>query len=198
MRGAAAAKAGWLMAALAVLLPLQAAADAPLRGAALGAGVEMGADLVRSPLWPANAQSRISLRLLLETGLYGPLGLGFALGYHFVDASDPAVGVLYRGHHGLEVAANLLLRSALAPDRPRLGLAAGGSANFDLYSRTELLFFYPAIMIEPYLELATLGPPRHAFGLGLPCRWSFRRDLEVSGSIGLALSWRWYPGWRKQ
>ena len=105
--------------------------------------------------------------------------------------------MLYRGHHGLEAATYLLLRSALAADRPRGGLAAGGSASFDVYNLTELLFFYPSLIAEPYLELPIEGPPRHTFSFGLPFRLDFRRDLELSASIGLELSWRWYPAWKE-
>ncbi len=187
-----------MLAAFSALFPIPARAAEPIRGAALGIGMETGALLVRYEDEPVGAQSWISLRLLLETALAGPLGLGFSLGYHFVDESDPATLLLYRGHHGLEIAAELLLRSGLAADRPRFGLAAGGSASFDMYNRTELLFFYPTVMAEPYLELPIEGPPRHTLSLGLPCRLNFRRDLELSGSVGLALSWRWYPKWKKE
>lgn len=137
------------------------------------------------------------MRLLVEFPLAGPLGLGFSLGYHLIDESSPVAGVLYRGHNGLEVATCLLLRSALAAGRPRGGLAAGGSASFDVYNRTELLFFYPSLIFEPYLELPSDGPPRHTFSFGLPFRLDFRRDLELSASVGLELAWRWYPAWKE-
>jgi hypothetical protein len=186
-----------LLAALSALFPVSLHALSPAGGTALGAGLQAGAAVVRSPLWPVNSQSWISMRLLLETPLADPLGLGFSLSYHFVDESDPVAGVLYRGHNGLEVGACLLFRSVLTSDRARGGLGVGGSANFDVYNMTELLFFYPSLIAEPYLELPIEGPPRHTFSFGLPCRLDYRMDLDLSASIGLEVSWRWYPAWKE-
>ncbi len=138
------------------------------------------------------------MRLLLETSLAAILGLGFSLGYHYTEESGPATGVLYRGHNGLEAGMHLLLRSGLAAGRPRGGLAVGGSANFDVYNRTELLFFYPSLTAQPYVELPIEGPPRHTLGFGLPCRLDFRRDLDLAASIGLEVRWGWYPRWKKE
>jgi hypothetical protein len=137
------------------------------------------------------------MRLLLEFPLLRVLGLGFSLGYHLADESVLVSGVRYRGHHGLEAATFLLLRSALTADRPRAGIAAGGSANFDVYNLTELLFFYPSLTAGLYLELPIGGPPRHSFGFGLPCRLDFRRDLVLSASVALEMCWRWYPAWKE-
>jgi len=183
--------------ALAALSPASAGALSPARGAALGAGLQAGAAVARGPLDPAGAQTWLSTRLLLELSLARVLGLGFSLGYHLADESAPVAGVLYRGHHGLEFEIYLLLRSALTADRARAGIAAGGSANFDVYNLTELLFFYPSLAVGPYLELPVAGPPRHTFSFALPCRLDFRRDLELSASIGLQVSWRWYPAWKE-
>ncbi|OHD26184.1 MAG: hypothetical protein A2064_10720 [Spirochaetes bacterium GWB1_66_5] len=183
------------LAAIGVLSPASARADW-VRGPALAVGVSAGAGAAKSPYWPAKAQSWLSTRLLVEAPLAAFLGLGFSLGYHLVDDSNTAAGFLYRGYNGLEAGTCLLLRSRLAPDRPRGGIAVGGSASFDVYNRTELLFFYPSLTAEPYLELPSEGPPRHTFGLGLPCRLDFRRDMELSASIGLGVRWRWYPKWK--
>jgi hypothetical protein len=188
-----------LLAALSALLPVPAGADG-LGGLALGAGLEVGAALARSPYDPANAQSWLSARLLLEAPLVGVLGLGFSLGYHLADESDPVTGVLYRGHKGLEAAAYLLFRPVLAADQPkaRVGFIAGSTANFDMYDRTELLFFYPSLAAELYLELPIEGPPGHTFSLGLPFRLDFRKDLDLSASVCLGLRWRWYPKWKRE
>ena len=189
-----------LFAALSASFPAMAGAASPIRGPALGVGFGAGAALARSPYWPAKAQSWLSMRLLLETPLENILGLGFSLGYHFADDSNLAAGFLYKGHHGLEAAIYLLFRSALDADRPaaRYGMAVGGSVNFDVYNRTELLFFYPSYTAKPYLELPINGPPGHTFSFGLPCRLNYRKDLDLAASIGLELSWRWYPRWKKK
>jgi hypothetical protein len=188
-----------LLAALPALSAVPAGADW-IRGPALGIGLGAGAALSDSPYWPAKAQTWLSLRLMLEAPLAGFLGLGFSLGYHLVDESNAAAGFLYRGHNGVEAAAYLLLRPLLDAARrtARWGMAVGGSANFDVYNRTELLFFYPSLTVEPYVELPTEGPPRHTFSFGLPCRLDFRRDLDLAASVGLELSWRWYPRRKKE
>jgi hypothetical protein len=187
-----------LLAAFSALSPAPSHAASPIGGVALGAGLEGGAAVSNSPYWPAKAQSWLSMRLLVETPLAGPLGLGFSLGYHRAEESNVAAGFLYRGHNGLDAGTYLLLRSGLAAGRPRAGLAVGGSASFDVYNRTKLLFFYPSLTAEPYLELPTEGPPRHTLSFGLPCRLDLRRDLDLAASIGLELSWRWYPRWKKE
>jgi hypothetical protein len=187
-----------LLAALSALCPLPAGAAPDIGGAALSAGFAAGAAVANSPQWPAKAQSWLSVRLQVETPLVAILGLGFFLGYHLIEDSNLASGFLYRGHHGLEAGTVLLLRSSLAAGRPRGGLAVGGSASFDAYNRTELLFFYPSLTAEPYLELPIAGPPRHTFGFGLPCRLDFRRDLDFAASVGLEVRWAWYPRWKQE
>jgi hypothetical protein len=177
--------------------PLWARALSPASGAALGAGLQAGVAVARSPLDTAGLQSRLAARLLLEFPLGRALGLGFSLGYHLVNESAPVQGVLYRGHNGLEFATYLLLRSALTADRPRAGIAVGGQASFDIYNLTELLFFYPSLTAGPYLELPIAGPPRHTFSFALPWSLDFRRDLQLSTSIGLEIVWRWYPAWKE-
>jgi hypothetical protein len=200
MKGRAAAKpAAMLFAALLALFSVAAGEATPLRGPALGFGMEVGAALARSPYWPLKDQAWLSTRLMLEIQLAGILGLGFSLGYHVADDSDPAAGYLYRGHNGMEVSTYLLLRPVLAAEQPRarVGCILGGSANFDMYNHTELLFFYPSLMAEPYIELPTEVPPRITFCIGLPFRLDFRRDMDLSSSVGLGLRWRWYPKWRR-
>ncbi len=196
MRGGALA-AAMLLPALLALSPVPAGADR-IRGPALAAGFAAGDAVADSPDWPAKAQMWLSARLLLEAPLVAILGLGFSLGYHWYDESNLTAGFLYRGHRGLEARMCLLLRSGLIAGRPRGGLAVGGSANFDLYNRTELLFFYPSLVAEPYLELPIAGPPRHTFSLGLPCRLDFRRDLDFAASVGLEVRWAWYPRWKQE
>jgi len=189
-----------LFAALSASFPAMAGAASPIRGPALGVGFGAGAAVSGSPYWPSKAQSRLAIRLMQENRLGGIWGLGFSLGYHLAEDSNAAAGFLYRGHNGLEAGTYLLLRPPLDAERPtaRWGMAVGGSANFDVYNRTDLLFFYPSLTVEPYVELPTEGPPRHTFSFGFPFRVDFRRDLSSAVCFGLELSWRWYPRWKKK
>ena len=198
--GPAVVPAAMLLAALSVLLPTSACADKPIGGPALGFGLEVGAGLARSPYWPLKEQFWLSPRLSLEIPLADLLALGLSVAFRYTADSDVAAGFLYRGHHGLEAAACLLFRPTPAADRPnaRVGIAVGGSASFDVYNRTELLFFYPSLTAEPCLELPIEGPPKHTFGFGLPFRLDYRKDMELSASVGLSVRWRWYPKWKQE
>ena len=209
MRGrpAAAVLAALLLPALSAatdtLVPAAARRIAsPIRGLALGAGEGAGVALARSPYWPLNVQPWYTVNLSLDVPVVSLFGLGFILGFRGAGASDPVTGVLYRGHHGMETGAYLYGRGRLARAGDRLdllgGILAGGSANFEVYSLTELLFFYPSLLVEPYLELHFPRLGAHTFSLSLPARLDFRRDLELSASVGLGLRWRWYPKHRKE
>jgi hypothetical protein len=192
-----AASAVLLFATLLALFPVPARASSPIRGTALGAYAGGGVLLADSPYFPTKAQPWWSAGFALEVPLGGPWGLGFSLGFHQSGASNAAAGFLYRGFYGLEAGAYILSRSLQAGTEggPMLlgGMALGASASFEAYSMTELLFFYPSFLFEPYLELHLPRLGRHTFGLGLPYRVHFRKDLTISASLGLNLRWRWYP-----
>ena len=183
------------------LCPASAQAASPKHGVSLGVGVASGVAFARSPIDPLNSQPWYAVNLSLETPVVSLFGLGFALGLRGAGSSVPATGVIYRGHHGLETTAFLYGRGCLAGGG-RLdllgGISAGGSANFEVYNLTELLFFYPSILVEPYLEFHFLRLKAHTFSLALPARLDFRRDLDLSASLGLGLRWRWYPRWKKE
>lgn len=206
MRGpsAAALLAGWLYCAAFASAQAEIAVPAapPIRGLALGAGQGAGATFADGPYDTANAQLWWTAGLSLEIPVLGAFGLGFLLGFRGTGASTPLMGVIYRGHHGLESGVYLYGKGRLVAAKSRGGLlggiAAGTSANFEVYQLTELLFFYPSLLLEPWLEMQfpRLGP--HTFSLSLPARLDFRKDLDLSASVGLGLRWRWYPKHRKE
>ena len=183
-------------------IPAPASLLFPARGPVLGVGSAAGVALARSPYWPLNAQMWGSLSLSLEVPLASFLGLGFSLGFRGTGASPPSTGVLYRGHYGLETGAYLdgRVRMGRGSERLRLrgGILAGASAALEVYGPTELLFYYPSLQLEPYLELYFPRIGAHTFSLSLPARLDFRRDLELSACTGLGLRWRWYPRHRRQ
>jgi len=190
---------------LLLLLPTLAAAplssDTVIRGFALGLRSGWAMALTQSPLFPMKAQAAWEGGALAELPLFSFLALGFSLAYRFTAPSDLAGGFLYRGHGGICPSLYLAARVPLvrAPKRMGLlgGLAAGGSASFDRYSLTELYFFYPSIFLEPFLAFYFPSQGPHTFCLSAPVRLDFRRDLDRSLAIGLALGWRYYLAGRK-
>jgi hypothetical protein len=191
---------GWLL-----LLPPLAAAplslDPAIRGFALGLRSGGAVALTESPLFPMKAQAAWQAGAMSEFALFGFIALGISLDYHYTAASDLAGGFLYRGHGGFCPGLYLSVKAPLIRSAKRMalygGAAVGGSANFDRYSLTELYFFYPSLFLEPFLEFhfPRLGP--NTFCLSAPLRLDFRRDLERSLAIGLAVSWRYHPAGRK-
>jgi hypothetical protein len=206
MRGpsAAALLAGWMYCAAFASAQAEIAVPVapPIRGLAIGAGQGAGAAFADSPYDPANAQLWWTAGLSLEIPVLSAFGLGFLLGFRGTGASTPIMGVIYRGHYGLESGVYLYGKGRLAVAKNRRdllgGIAAGTSVNFEVYQLTELLFFYPSLLLEPWLEMQFPRLAPHTFSLSLPARLDFRKDLDLSASVGLGLRWRWYPKHRKE
>lgn len=191
--------AAGLLAAMLCLAASRGGAEG-IRGFALGVDAGGGVSLTESPNFPLKAQAFGSAQLLLEYPLAGFLGMGFSLGWHWVGPSDAAGGFVYRGHDGLEAGLHFSGRGQLAGGALDLfgGTRLGATVSFDAYSLSQLLFFYPSLALEPFLEFhfTRLGP--HTFELGLPLQWHFRKDLDLSASLGLELGWRWYVGQKRK
>jgi hypothetical protein len=178
--------------------PLSAA---PLQGFTLGAGGSGGVALAGGVGFPVKAQPWWASALAVEVPLADMLGLGIFGDFHQVAASGAGGGFLYLGHFGLGAGAYLFGRQQLLQAKRLellLGVAFGGGASFDLYSLTDLLFFYPSLLLEPYLEFHFLRLAAHTFSLTLPMRLDLRKDLDTAASLGLGLRWRWYPRRQKE
>jgi hypothetical protein len=183
----------WLLCAAAAL---PAAAQA--RGVALGSELRGAVALVRDDPFPLKAQGAGSLSLLAELPVAEPLALGLGLRLQGTLASGLSGGFQYRGHWG----AGLLLGARLGVWLPgggsvsalRVGTQMGALLSYERYSLTVLYFFYPGLYCEPFLELQFLRLPRFTFALGLPVEYHFRKDPPCSGSVGLGLTCRYYPG----
>jgi len=191
-----------LLAALSALFPVAAVAASPIGGLALGGFAGGGVAFAESPYFPMKVQPWWTGGLALEFPLGSQFGLGLSLGFHQAGASGMGAGFLYRGYYGLEAGAYLQVRGlhmgAVGGTELLGGMAVGATASFDVYSRTELLFYYPSFLMEPYLEVHFPRLGRHTFSLGLPNRVQFRKDLDMSASLGLNLRWRWYPKWKRE
>jgi len=183
---------------LSLLSAVAGTASAEIHGFALGAGTGVEVVMTESPYFPLKAQLRVFAQLVTEFPIAGPLGMGLSLGYHGVGPSAAAAGFVYRGHAGLDTGLHLFVRGLMTTGIVDLfgGVRSGVEANFDEYNLTQLLFFYPSLLVEPYLEFHFPPLGAHTFSLGLPVHWYFRKDLNVSPAIGLGLTWRWYPGQR--
>lgn len=189
--------AAGLLAMLGLCPAVPGTSVAGIRGFALGLSTGGGVALTESPYFPLKAQPLGYAQFITEVPIAGPLGMGLSLGYHGVGPSNAAAGFLYRGHHGADAGLHLFARGRLATTGALDlfgGTRVGAAIAFDVYSLTELLFFYPSLRIAPYAEVhfPRLGP--HTFELSVPWQWDFRKDLDASASVGLGLTWRWYPG----
>lgn len=93
-------------------------------------------------------------------------------------ASRVVSGFRYSGTESLTLAAH----GSLTVGTWRMRVTAGGS--FALYRGTNTLQFFPTASIAPVLRL-----PGHLvyFELGPFIRWDFRRDVSLSGTVGLEL-----------
>jgi hypothetical protein len=188
---------------IAVVFPL-AAADAEVRSArtertALGFGILGAVALADEPLGPGypsgfytpKAQAVGALNALLDVPVYSGFSLGAAFQLHAVTASSLAGGWSYPAHWGgglrLSAGYGFELTEPSRPLRLRLGTSVGGSFNFDLQSLTTLLFYYPGIFLEPYLEFDSPKRKKRSVALVLPIDYFFRRDLGFYGSIGVGV-----------
>ncbi len=183
---------------LLALLALGAAAPHPsgaIDGFAVGAGFNGAVALTRREQLPAKSQGAGSLALLIDIPLYSSLFLGIAWQLHGTLASNLSGGFQYKSHwgNGLRLAAGYGF-ALPGSGRPalELGTSAGASLNYDRYTLTWLTFFYPGMFLEPYLELCHPGPGKNSLKVVLPLDWYFRKDLEISASIGIAVQWRYY------
>jgi hypothetical protein len=142
------------------------------------------------------AQAAGNVSLLLDIPLFPSwfLSLGFDL--HNTSVSGFSGGWYYRSHlgNGLLVSAGYKheLPATKKGIERSIGTSLGGSFNFDRYKLTGLLFFYPGLFLEPFFELGFPKAPRHSLSLLVPFEYYFRKDLAFSGSLGIAVLWRYY------
>lgn len=178
-----------------------------ITGVALGIGTHGGVALADDPVgfspdfYTPKAQALGAVTALLDIPLFASLSLGFGLQLHTTTASSLAGGWSYRSHWGgglrLSAGYGVQLSSSSRPLQLELGASAGASFNFDRYTWTTLLFFYPGVFLEPYLELYNPKRERSSIALVLPIDYYFRKDLDFSGSIGIGVVWRYYSKGRK-
>jgi hypothetical protein len=165
---------------------------------AAGLQAEGGLVLSRSNGWPLKLQADGALGLDLDLLLPCSLALGIGLGLHRTLASGLSGGVSYRGYSGIEgkihLAWSVPLRFLESRPALRAGLLAGILGRLDRYAHTTLYFPYPGLYGAPFLELGPPGPSRLRYRILLPAELYFRRDMDVSTSVGLGFELRWYTG----
>jgi hypothetical protein len=171
-------------------------------GLALGVGVHGGVAVADDPVgfspdfYTPKSQVVGAVTALLDIPLFASLSLGVGLQFHATTASSLSGGWSYRSHWGgglrLSAGYGMQLSSSSRPLQLELGASAGGSLNYDIDTWTTLLFFYPGVFLEPYLEFYNPKREKHSFTLVLPIDYYFRKDLEFSGSIGIGILWRYY------
>ncbi len=181
----------------------EAARGARTRRPSFGLMIQSGVAVADEPVgsgYPAGfytpkAQAVGLIGAALDIPLFSAFSLGIGLQLHGVTASNPAGGWTYRAHWGgglrLSAGYGFLISEPSRPLQLTLGFSAGGSFNVDLYTLTTLFFFYPGVLLEPYLELVPSSRKHSSIALMLPIEYYFRRDLEFYGSVGLGVVWRY-------
>lgn len=120
------------------------------------------------------------------------LALGGSAGILGANASDMLGGFGYRsfigGFLGFVAEASAPLASWTYVGALRGGGRLGALANIAGYSDTTLAFFFPSIALDGFLVWTPAAVPFLDFGLTVPLRIHFRRDMQFSGSVGLGLT----------
>jgi len=169
----------------------------PRWGPALGAGAGGELLLSKEERFPLKPQAGGWLGLQFEVPVLSAGSVSFLLALHRTLASSLQGGFAYRGFSGLDSRLQLdwrwPLRALGRQLRLDLGGGLGAAARFDKYELTELSFFYPGLVLEPFLELRLARLQRHGLRASLPLTLYFRRDLETSASIGISLLWKIHP-----
>lgn len=65
-------------------------------------------------------------------------------------------------------------------------LAIRCSGNFARYRYTEVHYFYPALHIEPSMEILSFNRGRMHGRVGIPITWNFQRDLDLFITVGIS------------
>ena len=175
------------------------AADTGAKRPVLGFGITGAVAVADEPVgagYPAGfytpkAQAVGALSALLDVPLVSSFSLGIGFQLQGVTASNPAGGWTYPAHWGggfrLSTGYGFGLSEPSAAMQVRLGASVGGSVNFHLQTFTTLFFFYPGIFLEPYLELDNPKRKKRSIAVVLPIEYTFRRDYQFYGSIGIGI-----------
>ena len=189
-------------AALPVLAALLLAALVPLAHAdpdwlTLGLTSRAGANFTRDPRFPTKGQTDLAVGGLIEFVPLSFLGIGTELGYHWTKPSNLDGGFRYRGHAGWDLRLYVMLRYLRLAESSKLllflGSNQGVTARLDHYDLTTLHFFYLGVFLHPYLELGLVELPVLSFQLSLPFEYYFRKDRDLSTSIGVGVAVRYSP-----
>ncbi len=141
-----------------------------------GAKAQLGGEAAVDLLFPATAW----------------LSLGASAGWLGAMPSDLSGGFGYRafsgGTVGFVAEASAPIASRQSTEEIRGGVRLGGLANLAVYSNTGLAFFFPSLALDGFLRLSSKAHPLLEIGVTLPLRMYFRKDLKLSGSAGLGMS----------
>jgi hypothetical protein len=171
--------------------------DRPAIALGIQGGVAVADDPVgfSSEFFTTKVQIMGALNALLDVPVLPSLSIGIGMQLHGIRASSLAGGWSYKSHWGGGIRLSTAYGSGISePSQPlqlELGTSIGASLNFDLETWTTLFFFYPGVFLEPYLQLNSSRRKNCSTAIVLPIDYFFRRDLELYGSIGLGVLWRY-------
>jgi hypothetical protein len=181
--------------ALFVFIGLNGFSEAPWFS--VGAESRLGATFTKDPRFPVKPQTDVAVAASLEFLPFEFLGLGTSLGFHWTKASNLEGGFLYRAYSGGDLRFFISSRFLTLFDgrsvRLELGSNQGALMRLDRYDLTTLHFFYWGLFIHPFVELGFSGLPLLAIQIALPFEYYFRKELDLSTSIGVGVNIRLYP-----
>jgi hypothetical protein len=163
----------------------------------VGVDSKLDSTFTKDPRFPVKPQSDVSIAASLELLPLELLGLGASLGYHWTKDSNLQGGFLYRAYSGADLRLFFSSRFLTLLKSEAIVLVMGSNQGalmrLDRYELTTLYFFYWGLFIHPFLELGFRRFPLLSVQLALPFDYYFRKELDLSTSIGLGLNLKLYP-----
>ena len=163
----------------------------PLTGMSLGIGGGAGILISRADRFDPKPQFEAEAAAELLFPLTSWLAVGAMGGIRSILPSDARGGYAYRGYSaamiGMEAEIWQHLGSWTYVGTFRAIQRAGIDAAIATYDLTSLSFFFPSIRLEGSLEFIPAAFPFLKARIAIPGRMDFRKDMAISGSIGLRL-----------
>jgi hypothetical protein len=163
----------------------------------LGAESRVGSTFTKDARFPVKAQLDIAIAASVEFLPFESFGLGVSYGYHWTKDSNLEGGFLYRAYSGSDLRIFISTRFLSILDGPSvtllLGSNQGALMRLDRFELTNLHFFYWGLFVHPFLEMGFTGIPLLGVQISVPFEYYFRKELDLSTSIGVGANIRLYP-----
>ncbi len=147
--------------------------------------------VVKEDTFPAKLQPAGGFGYTLRILFLPYIGLSSGIGVQVTGKSNALSGFTYKGYSGFFMSLGLLGKFPLAssPDYSKVWI--GGSAavrgSYVQYELTDLYFFYLSLVVEPFAEIDMIERSTWKLALGLPFSVDFRRDVDLSLTMGFGI-----------